>query len=202
MMLLFALGLLIRPLRLVVLLIRDILSRKRQERAISGVSTILGGTLNLSKNVMNQAAIILGIVVYATPLVVAFFLIPVKISSGIAEVLGIAYTVVFFTFLLRKHQWFDSFAELRRRTCEALVEKCKNLKHRKDSDELETHKLATIPNRTEKTIQQTQPVVYNRPNATNFREKPKWILKQQEYTGKDWVFDEAKQTWRPEGEDS
>ena len=180
--LLFALGLMIRSLWLVILLIRDIFSRKRQERAISGVSTIFGSTLNLSQSVMNQAAIILGVVVYATPFAVVFLLLHVNISSGIVEVLGIAYTVVFVAFLFRKHRWFDSLAELRRRTSGALVEKCKNLKHGKDCDELNAHK--------------------NGSNATISREKPKWVLKQQQYTGKDWVFDEEKQTWRPEGEDS
>jgi len=54
----------------------------------------------------------------------------------------------------------------------------------------------------EKTAQQAQSVVQNESSIVDFREKPKWVLKQQQYTGKDWVFDEEKQTWRPEGEDS
>ena len=67
--------------------------------------------------------------------------------------------------------------------------------------ELKTERNHNIQ-RDEIATQQTQSVVQNESSIADFREKPKWVLKQQQYTGKDWVFDEAKQTWRPEGEDS
>jgi len=172
-MLLFALGLTIRPIWLVILLFKDIISWENHQRVISSTSTIFGGPFNLSQSVMNQAAIILGVVVYATPFVAVLLLIHMNVSSVIVKVLGIAYTIMFFAFLFRKRRWFDSFAELRRRTSSALVEKCKTPKRNKDHDELKAYGLTTISGSVERTAQQAQSVVQNEPNVVNFREKPK-----------------------------